>query len=389
MRFALGLTAAAAALFICGVTIVVIGEALRLTSANDGHGIVRTGEVMAVCGLAAGIALLAILVVGLADAAERGGRALATDIDPGRPVAGDDWRNSQRAAGAPAMAQPIVVPRQEAGDDLAPAAGYTDDGWHPEPGEVWDPGPAYAWNSRASDDWNSGGQADWGHGGEADWGHGGEADWGHGGEADWGHGGEADWGHGGEADWSRGAESQSRTAGTNGRADVSAADQDVWTPARRPDRSAAGEDGGAPTAYPAGPGASYLAGPASGHVSAPACEAGPAQPDVSPAQFPEADETRDAEDTSPLPVIAAESPGAAKRTGPSHALPSDTQAKLEQIKDLYLTAEAIGEEALVKHFDQLSQRQRSLIREYFEQAGLGPSGSPTERLAATELPGGD
>jgi len=47
------------------------------------------------------------------------------------------------------------------------------------------------------------------------------------------------------------------------------------------------------------------------------------------------------------------------------------QAKLDQLKALYRTAEAIGEEALTRHFDQLSQRQRDLIRDYFEQAGLG------------------
>jgi hypothetical protein len=56
----------------------------------------------------------------------------------------------------------------------------------------------------------------------------------------------------------------------------------------------------------------------------------------------------------------------------------ETQAKIEQIKDLYVTAEAIGENALVKHFDQLRHRQRSLIREFFEQAGLG-SGRRSER----------
>ena len=53
------------------------------------------------------------------------------------------------------------------------------------------------------------------------------------------------------------------------------------------------------------------------------------------------------------------------------------QAKLEQLKDLYLTAEAIGADALGKHFDELSQRQRSLITEYFSHRGLRPSGPPT------------
>jgi hypothetical protein len=43
--------------------------------------------------------------------------------------------------------------------------------------------------------------------------------------------------------------------------------------------------------------------------------------------------------------------------------------KLEQIKDLYLTAEAIGEANVDKHFDQLLAQQRELISEYFKQSG--------------------
>jgi hypothetical protein len=54
---------------------------------------------------------------------------------------------------------------------------------------------------------------------------------------------------------------------------------------------------------------------------------------------------------------------------PDRAIPEAASAKLEQIKDLYLTAEAIGEDALDKHFDQVSQRQRQLIREFFERSG--------------------
>ncbi len=47
---------------------------------------------------------------------------------------------------------------------------------------------------------------------------------------------------------------------------------------------------------------------------------------------------------------------------------SPTAAKLDQIKDLYLTAEAIGEDALDKHFELVSDRQRQLIKEYFDRA---------------------
>jgi hypothetical protein len=49
--------------------------------------------------------------------------------------------------------------------------------------------------------------------------------------------------------------------------------------------------------------------------------------------------------------------------------PAHAQARrLEQIKDLYLTAEAIGERNVDKHFDQLLAQQRELISEYFRQS---------------------
>jgi hypothetical protein len=51
-------------------------------------------------------------------------------------------------------------------------------------------------------------------------------------------------------------------------------------------------------------------------------------------------------------------------------------AKMDQIKDLYLTAEAIGEDALDKHFQQVSERQRQLIREYFNQVEAGQAEGP-------------
>jgi hypothetical protein len=49
--------------------------------------------------------------------------------------------------------------------------------------------------------------------------------------------------------------------------------------------------------------------------------------------------------------------------------------KLEQLKDLYLTAEAIGEQNVDKHFDQILAQQRELISEYFKRtAAAGPGG---------------
>lgn len=52
----------------------------------------------------------------------------------------------------------------------------------------------------------------------------------------------------------------------------------------------------------------------------------------------------------------------------SDNLPAAAAEKLDQIKDLLITAEAIGEANLDRHFDRVSQRQRELIREFFERA---------------------
>ena len=52
----------------------------------------------------------------------------------------------------------------------------------------------------------------------------------------------------------------------------------------------------------------------------------------------------------------------------SREMPAAAAAKLDQIKDLYLTAEAIGDDALEKHFEQVSERQRQLIREFFDKS---------------------
>lgn len=90
------------------------------------------------------------------------------------------------------------------------------------------------------------------------------------------------------------------------------------------------------------------------------------------------------------PVLPANRPASDSRTGgqppamaarpaetrPAESVPaSAAAAKLDQIKDLYLTAEAIGEDALARHFEQVSERQRQLIKEYFEEAASGSADS--------------
>jgi hypothetical protein len=71
------------------------------------------------------------------------------------------------------------------------------------------------------------------------------------------------------------------------------------------------------------------------------------------------------------PALATPSAPAA----PPRAMPEAAAAKLDQIKDLYLTAEAIGEDALDRHFDQVSQRQRELIREFFDRSKPSSEGA--------------
>ncbi len=91
-----------------------------------------------------------------------------------------------------------------------------------------------------------------------------------------------------------------------------------------------------------------VAGPASLDTARPAPEAaaGPAAEDTAVPADAEPDETAES-----LP------PGAAE--------------KLDEIKDLLITAEAIGEANLDRHFERVSQRQRELIREFFERAMPG------------------
>jgi hypothetical protein len=59
--------------------------------------------------------------------------------------------------------------------------------------------------------------------------------------------------------------------------------------------------------------------------------------------------------------------------------------KLEQIKDFYLTAEAIGEQNVDKHFDQLLAQQRELISEYFKQPNAAKPDDGRSRPAANQV----
>ena len=86
------------------------------------------------------------------------------------------------------------------------------------------------------------------------------------------------------------------------------------------------------------------------------------------------------------PLHSDEASGAAPGDGQEDTAYAHAR-KLEQIKDLYLTAEAIGEANVDKHFDHLLAQQRELISEYFKQSNAArPAGGPADQ-AGTELGG--
>jgi hypothetical protein len=107
---------------------------------------------------------------------------------------------------------------------------------------------------------------------------------------------------------------------------------------------------------------------------------GPFEPLVSSADPPgAAHRVSEGPEAAPDAARADQPPDAAGPDDPREQTVHDRARKLEQIKDLYLTAAAIGEANVDKHFDQLMSQQRELISEYFRQsgsAGLAAAGGP-------------
>jgi hypothetical protein len=87
-----------------------------------------------------------------------------------------------------------------------------------------------------------------------------------------------------------------------------------------------------------------------------------------PADTSQADDQDDQEDDLDVALVG-------QGTGP-----------LARIKDLYATAESIGERRLDRHFEQLLERQRQLIGDYFAKQHIrgpaGPRRAPANRPAA-------
>jgi hypothetical protein len=85
----------------------------------------------------------------------------------------------------------------------------------------------------------------------------------------------------------------------------------------------------------------------------------------------------------PVPMTPEPVPESALVPEPAPPPDSSASGKLEQIREFYRTAEAIGEQNVDKHFDHLLAQQRELISEYFKQSPAAPAGADApDRLAA-------
>jgi hypothetical protein len=67
-------------------------------------------------------------------------------------------------------------------------------------------------------------------------------------------------------------------------------------------------------------------------------------------------------------------------------VPEPTGRPLEMIRDFYATAEAIGDDNVDRHFDELRQRQRELISEYFKESGSSNPEPGDQATVASEHP---
>jgi hypothetical protein len=378
MRVSVALTVAGAVLLMVGVITVFVGEAMRLKSPHGWEGTVGLGKLVAACGLGCGLALLAAVAAGRpgrrraaarsrsAPRARYEGRPRSaprtfsegTPSSEGATGSAGTWRPASRSASlAGSAANPVsgtVMGPGPAGW-AGPAArpGRSDRARHQsQPEYAWDGGAEDAWRRDSADEWlsplrNPGAAY---------------------------------------------APEPTRWSGEPIPEFSPARDysDDGWRPesaaghaaeARPPQpRPPVRPRGGAHRAtgatgpqarYETGPQPAYQTGPQPAHVT----DREPGQA-ISPSPLPASPATGIGEsaDTTPLTVIMA--------SQPLQVPAPPAQAKLDQIKDLYLTAEAIGEDALVRHFEEVSSRQRDLIRQYFEQSGFG-------HQAAARVPGDD
>jgi hypothetical protein len=339
MRVWFGLTVAGAVLLMVGVITILVGEALRVKSPHGWEGTVGLGEIVAASGLGCGLALLA----GVAAGRPGGRRAAARSRSVSRRRSVSTSRSASRSvpAGGP-VARPSPGTAIRPGPTTRP--GRSDRPQQQSPPEyTWDGGGQDAWRRDSAEDWlsplrNPGAART---------------------PEPFRWSGQPIQEFSPALDY---ADDGWRTGSVAGPA------ADSRPPGPPQPRGGAHRATGSP-----GPQASYESIPQPRYPTDPRPgdhtdrESGQ---EIAPSSLPAgpAAGADEAADTAPLTVIMA------SRSLP--VPPAPAQAKLDQIKDLYLTAEAIGEDALVRHFEEVSSRQRDLIRQYFEQSGLGTGPGP-------------
>lgn len=336
MRVSVGLTVTGSILLMAGLITMGAGEVMRLKSVHGGTGIVGLGEIVAACGLGCGLALLVTVAAGRPRrrAAARSRAPLRSRADSrsrldirsrvaDRPRSGGRSRDASRSRDA-ARSQDAARSGRAGWPARSDRSRRQGRGGHTWNGDLED-----AWRRDSADDWLSPLR-----------------------NSAPAHAAEPDRQPAGPvsefvpaSDYADdGWQPEGRAAGPAAR----------FRPAEPPPVTQPGgvhRAGGVTDPQPG-----YVTGPQPGYVTDPQ----PGHENV-PSSLP-ASQPPQAE-TAGCPSAPAE---------PERPL-AFAQAKLDQIKELYLTAAAIGEDALVRHFEEVSQRQRALIGEYFEQSGFGPN----------------
>jgi hypothetical protein len=146
------------------------------------------------------------------------------------------------------------------------------------------------------------------------------------------------------------------------RPEVQDATRGPFEPARGVSDASVAVPASANTAVPA-PANTAVPAPANTAVPAPANTAVPAPANTAVRAPAEAAAAAAPADTASPALDETAEPAEA-----DDALPPAAAEKLDQIKDLLITAEAIGEANLDRHFERVSKRQRELIREFFDKA---------------------
>jgi hypothetical protein len=425
IRLFAGLTVVGAFLLMSGVILVVIGEAMRLRTSAGWHQLVSDGEGLAALGLTFGVAVVVVMAAGSARP-QRPGRRSAEPVQHaaqrppersaqrstqhaahrGHDAAADEWLSSFRTARAEHRPEFEGSPEfddvagtghadpwggadawgQAGASSHADTPGWADDGWADDGWYPDEPAPSYPGWSGHADDRQRADQRE-PQSGPAIGRQGGYPAEPQSGQQG-GYPAEPQSGQQGGYP----AEPQSGQQGSypiqphSGQQGSYPAEPQSGQQGGYPIQPHSGQQGSYPIQPQSGQQLSYLAHPQPGqqtHAEVPRfAPAAVLRTEYLTESSPAREAGAERIHSGGLPARQAWSShdqGAPGDIGVSRA--ADDTAPLALILPRGSAAQAaaaIGEDVLVEHFDEVSRRQRQLIREYFNQAGTG-SGS----LAAT------